>query len=329
MLSLDLKNPTKHRVKIEGAFTIEDDRFFLIVSPFAKHKDLWDMPMNITFVPDVPTKIQRQELLQKTMGCLAVGLAALHRDGFWHRDIHTGNILFHNGEVLFCDFGASRYSAAPSGPGTTRTRRAPRMDRYAAPEVHSTRESEKGGHNEKTEVFSLGALFYEIYYAVFDPERLDHLTDGGWRYSAESRHISREWMHDITSLTQRFHLFKSLTTLPAMLRRRKENRPSALKVAADIYTAQHKLGLTFMCDDCESWIRAFGYKEIEEMTSRWLSLYIACICLICLISWPLEPKHQCYDVFGRRPCNLVALVSTALFIPLVLYRAFCYFYWYI
>ena len=39
---------------------------------------------------------------------IAQGLAYLHRNGFFHRDMKPENILCHNNEVKICDFGLAR-----------------------------------------------------------------------------------------------------------------------------------------------------------------------------------------------------------------------------
>ena len=260
LLNLEILNPTKHRVKLEAAYTIRDERFLLVMSPFANGRNLEEMLRKFTYGDEKPTKEQVQVLLQ-AMGCLVVGLAALHACGFRHRDLHPGNILFHNEEVRFCYFGTSWQSAYDT-PNTTATPWPPRMDRYAAPEVILSHEE----HNNATDVFQLGAILFEIYFAIFRPSKLKPiLAKGGWRHESHLESNKDSWMR---SLWRQFSGNgddpKVLGLLPRMLLREKDRRPSAMKIAVEMYCAKDYKSYTWMCKDCEAWIQSVGGKEIKE-----------------------------------------------------------------
>ena len=265
MSKLDAENPTKHRVTLEAAYTIADTKCFLVTKPFANGGKLSDIIGDIVQDESQRTE-QRLAVLRKATGCLAVGLAALHSKGFRHRDLHPGNILFHNGEVLYCDFGASLH-IEPGARSTTNTRRPPRMERYAAPEVISAGEM----HNKKSEIYPLGAMLYEIHVAIYAYEGdLKHLRknffNGGWRYCFNSDKTKSRWcniMYERTSGSESD--FLPFWGLQYMLEKDKEARPSALTVAAIIYATQVHLGETWMCTDCADWIQRFGSGEIKKV----------------------------------------------------------------
>ncbi|KAM3067015.1 hypothetical protein ACMFMG_011797 [Clarireedia jacksonii] len=204
LFMIDQLGLRRHKVKLEGAYSINDERHFLVISPFANSGNLWDMLRNV-YCSEAPCTEAKITILRKAMGCLAVGLAELHHDGqrnFRHRDIHPKNVLLHNGEVLYCDFGAS-LQFEPGDATTTTTRRPPMMKRYAAPEVLSPLSD---GHNKKTDVFSLGAVLYEIYWAIIEPSFLETpLSDAGWRYGAGYERCRWRWYFDITDRHESYH----------------------------------------------------------------------------------------------------------------------------
>jgi serine/threonine protein kinase len=102
-----------------------------------------------------------KQTLERAFGCLAAGLAFIHKNRVRHKDIKPSSILIHRGNILYTDFGLSIDSklldnSTTEGP-TEMTRR------YAAPEVLS------GGHkNSSSDIYSLGCVFIEIYSALGD-----------------------------------------------------------------------------------------------------------------------------------------------------------------
>ncbi|QYT06300.1 hypothetical protein H0G86_013158 [Trichoderma simmonsii] len=93
--------------------------------------------------------------------CLANATAYIHSIGIKHRDIKPSNILIRgDGTVLLADFGVSKMGLGktlstilPEGPGADTLR-------YAAPEV-----GEGGARGRQADIFSLGAIFFEMLIA--------------------------------------------------------------------------------------------------------------------------------------------------------------------
>jgi serine/threonine protein kinase len=100
------------------------------------------------------------QTLYRSFGCLASGLHFMHTQKVRHKDIKPHNILVHEGSFIYTDFGTSLdYSAGTrsvtTGPPNSITRR------YAAPELH-----DHSPRSSKTDVFSLGCVYFEIVCAL-------------------------------------------------------------------------------------------------------------------------------------------------------------------
>ena len=99
-------------------------------------------------------RMGQDEALELVLG-LCSALAHVHANGIVHRDVKPENILLPNGSPKLIDFGVSE----PMRRGIldmARLRFHPGDLCYAAPELY-------GGHiDQRTDVFSLGALLYRM-----------------------------------------------------------------------------------------------------------------------------------------------------------------------
>ncbi|CAH1766965.1 4637_t:CDS:2, partial [Entrophospora sp. SA101] len=80
----------------------------------------------------------------------------LHENKIVHRDLHSKNILIHNGNIKICDFGISKSLLGPSieaskGIGTIK---------YSDPQYLN--DAENYSRNEKSDIYSIGVLLWEI-----------------------------------------------------------------------------------------------------------------------------------------------------------------------
>ncbi|KAH7088170.1 kinase-like domain-containing protein, partial [Paraphoma chrysanthemicola] len=98
----------------------------------------------------------RRDILRKSFGCLASGLAFMHRQTIRHKDIKPQNILIHRGDVMYTDFGLS-YDFGDTGQSTTTGIVQGMTKRYCAPEV-----ADGASRNSKSDIFSLGCVYIEI-----------------------------------------------------------------------------------------------------------------------------------------------------------------------
>ncbi|KAH7385182.1 kinase-like domain-containing protein [Phaeosphaeria sp. MPI-PUGE-AT-0046c] len=110
------------------------------------------------------------EILQRSLGCLASGLAYIHDQTVRHKDIKPQNILIHKGEVIFTDFGIS-HDFGDAGQSTTTGPVQGLTRRYCAPEVDEGR-----SRNSSSDICSLGCVYLEfvdsLYAGVFEEDLL-------------------------------------------------------------------------------------------------------------------------------------------------------------
>ena len=118
------------------------------------------MIMNQTLMKLKSMKLKSMKL--KLMRQIASALAYLHSRGLVHRDLKPENVLLtSNGDIKLADFGLARkYSPLePNYAGLVNQcymQTVAGTPHYMAPEVF------RGHYTEKSDVFSLGVLFFEI-----------------------------------------------------------------------------------------------------------------------------------------------------------------------
>ncbi|RIB28059.1 kinase-like domain-containing protein [Gigaspora rosea] len=101
------------------------------------------------------TKLTWDDKLNKSLN-LATGLEYLHKNKIIHRDLHSKNILVHNGTVLIADFGISKLADGKS-MNTSSTGHG--IPAYVDPQYLKDNRYER---DEKSDIYSLGVLFWEI-----------------------------------------------------------------------------------------------------------------------------------------------------------------------
>jgi len=137
-----------HIAGIYDAFE-ENDELFLVME-FIEGQTLRERLRTPMYVP---------EFLSVATQC-ASGVAAAHRAGIQHRDIKPENILLTpNGQVKILDFGISRRLPGADDASTREDQTAASISGslgYMAPEI-----LEQQPADERADIFSLGAVFYE------------------------------------------------------------------------------------------------------------------------------------------------------------------------
>lgn len=104
---------------------------------------------------------QHKDFLAKAFGCLSSALEFVHRHMIRHKDVKSDNILMHGGKVLLTDFGSSWAGIGDVSLVTNNANPQGHTPRYAAPEV-----IKREPRSAKSDIFSLGGVFYEILVAI-------------------------------------------------------------------------------------------------------------------------------------------------------------------
>lgn len=174
----------EHLVKLVGSYT-DEDHIGLILSPVAK-TDLKTYLTDVILSAD--SHQNRITVLRSFFGCLTDAVSYLHAQNIRHRDVKPENILVNNGKAFLCDFGISREFSitglTTNGSGTPR---------YRAPEIER-----QGHHDEKSDVWSLGCVFVEMW-SVIKGEELSRFytfmseSKNSWIYSTELERV-HEWV---------------------------------------------------------------------------------------------------------------------------------------
>ncbi|KAF2653314.1 kinase-like protein, partial [Lophiostoma macrostomum CBS 122681] len=140
-----------HMIQIQGTYVC-DRQLIMALSPVANGGDLASY---LTEALESGIEREQEIVLNRAFGCLANGLAHIHKHTIRHKDIKPQNILIHDGRVVYTDFGLS--FDADQQDTTTVGYPGACTRRYCAPEVQDW-----ANRNRKSDVWSLGCVFVEI-----------------------------------------------------------------------------------------------------------------------------------------------------------------------
>lgn len=213
----------------------------IILTPVADGGDLACYLQTILDLGNPPTT-EQCTVLNQAFGCLASGLAFIHKQTIRHKDIKPQNILIHQDCVIYTDFGIALDTSQLDNTTTDGTAQAFTF-RYCAPEV-----AQSDKRNRKSDVFSLGCVFTDIL-SVLEPQiRLPQL--GRTAY-----HNITEDLQDVLSYSkqaspQRSQLFHACLN---MLERRPQDRISAEELVRELDLLRERKGnfiFNYFCNAC-------------------------------------------------------------------------------
>jgi serine/threonine protein kinase len=154
-------SPHPHIIRVFATYTC-GRTLGMLLAPVADNGDLGTYLQMVLDSENLPTA-EQTTILESSFGCLANGLAFIHKHTVRHKDIKPQNILIHKGRVIYTDFGIA-LDASQQENTTTVGDPGAFTRRYCAPEVANWEK-----RNRKSDVFSLGCVFLEIL-AVLEPQ---------------------------------------------------------------------------------------------------------------------------------------------------------------
>jgi serine/threonine protein kinase len=232
-------HPHSHITQVHWSYACGNE-LGMLLTPVACDGDLRAYLRAIQDTAKPPTPDQ-QSILRRSFGCLASGLAHIHSHTIRHKDIKPQNILVHDGQMIYTDFGiafdATLEDTTTTGKPEAFTRR------YCAPEVANWEQ-----RNRKSDVFSLGCVFIEII-AVLEPD-IDLQISTSHPYWVMVDHIQKTLIQSSTSDSERDQLFRACHS---MLQPRSSDRIGAealLRHLLSIRSSHPDPVYELFCDDC-------------------------------------------------------------------------------
>jgi serine/threonine protein kinase len=229
-----------HIVQIHWSYTRRGHAGVLL-TPVASNGDLAAYLDTIRETGKPPTS-EQCSTLSRSFGCLASGLDFIHKFSIRHKDIKPHNILVHEGQMIFTDFGIA-FDA--SGQDTTTTGVPGAFTaRYRAPEV-----AEERPRNRKSDVFSLGCVFLEVI-ELLAPDANIETSDlrPYWQNASEIRDTLADLSTSGSVLSQMF-LVCSFMLEPDSVRR--YTAEAVLQHILSVQRSQTELPYELICKECQ------------------------------------------------------------------------------
>lgn len=224
--------PHHHIIRVFATYVFQRE-LALILDPVADGGDLASFLQDFRDSKDAGVEDPKKtETLMSAFGCLANGLAFIHRQTIRHKDIKPQNILIHKGSVVFTDFGISR-DFSQAGHSTTTGNPQAFTRRYCAPEV-----AEWDSRNSKSDVFSLGCVFLEIISALGISRMPDYVfNDCYYQYTEDILLYLNSNLSEPSRVTSR------------MLRKNPNERISAQDVVSQLLISE-----LYFCTTCKEFL---------------------------------------------------------------------------
>ncbi|KAF0538409.1 serine/threonine protein kinase [Gigaspora margarita] len=147
------KDCKEHIVQFFGLSQDCDTNEYILVMQYANNGNLRDYLKNDKNMLQLSDKIVLNKSILK-------GLQFLHSKNIIHRDLHSKNVLIHNGNALLADFGLSK-SLLETNDGHTSEVRGVQV--YVDPLLLDKTFNPRFTHTELSDIYSFGVLMWEIY----------------------------------------------------------------------------------------------------------------------------------------------------------------------
>ena len=193
----------KNNFIIQLYSVIESERSYCLALEYCENGDLW-----YYIRKKGPFK---EDTARFIIGCLILGVKHIHSHNIIHRDISPSNLLVtKEGYVKICDFGLSTIASDDNeliqGSHGTLDYISPEMVLYT-------------GHNKKTDLWSIGAILYDVLAGIppfYDEDRnvtAKNITIKNYKRILVKTAVARELIDGIFKLNRndRYTLFQIMT----------------------------------------------------------------------------------------------------------------------
>lgn len=238
-----------HIVRVHATYIIKRE-LAIILDPVADGGDLASFLQDFRDTDASAESWSSQfDILWKSFGCLASGLAFMHQQTIRHKDIKPQNILIHRGDVMYTDFGLS-HDFGDTGQSTTTGIVQGMTKRYCAPEV-----ANGASRNSKSDIFSLGCVYVEILEAL-EPGSFDEEILSGPFYETWCARATDGKLPQYFGLSR---LGRNVLLGQGLLEECPKDRPSASQVIQSLQWIEYgSSGRLHFCDRCKKHYPAEG-----------------------------------------------------------------------
>lgn len=186
--------------------------------------------------------------IKKWFHCLASALAYMHSQNVHHDDIKPSNIIRRGEHIFFTDFSSSRRIELDQSTSTESPARATKL--YAAPETMPKEDGTYDRHGSKTDVFSLGLVFMEMF-CVMEGGKIEALRDQVF----ETHQHAIQYHRVVDKIPSNLY-FPNINTiaktfvpicLEPMLHEKRQARPTALEVCERLKVPMYFQSVLIRC----------------------------------------------------------------------------------
>lgn len=208
-----------HVINVLGSYSTERE-FHILMEPIAT----WNLKEYMAGEKDA---VPDPRSLTRWIGCLARGLAFLHRKGIKHKDIKPPNFLVDGDNILYTDFDLAHTFHNPNDATTGQTHHTAA---YSAPEVTSG-----GERTASTDIFSLGCVYVEML-TVISGKRVHDIfqkspDDNGYDYRAANNAAAVIWVEGLSFGGNHEKYREAVQLAKRMI---SQERPDAMTVSGDL-----------------------------------------------------------------------------------------------
>ncbi|KAH7000645.1 kinase-like domain-containing protein [Ilyonectria destructans] len=241
-------DPTTHTIKLRDAYTIDNERFFLVLDPVARNGNLETYLEEFRGASGEAKKDQRV-FLRRAVGCLTVSLYALHEKGLFHGDLNGKNDLLHDGKVLISDFG----QAIMAYPDEAE------QDLEPDAEFGSSVLGPSVTYGVRSDRERLGAILLDILCAL-EPIIGEHK-----RSVKKDEFVNKDFKAKVP--VERY-VAELAWVIQGLMRNERKHRVPASWAASWISNKLHIQGSQrWMCIECERWMRNRKHGFYDEVIS--------------------------------------------------------------